>query len=75
MTWTLVSSETTAVNGTKRQFYGANPKGILILDADSWTVTSIHSASILATVSSGAGAARSDARPQAAGQAPRLLRS
>jgi hypothetical protein len=33
ITWTLVSSETTAANGTKRQFYGANPKGILILDA------------------------------------------
>jgi hypothetical protein len=32
-TWTLVSSETTAANGTKRQFYGANPKGILMLDA------------------------------------------
>jgi Lipocalin-like domain len=32
-TWTLVSSEFTASNGTKRQPYGANPKGILIFDA------------------------------------------
>jgi hypothetical protein len=31
--WTLVSSETTAANGAKQQFYGGNPKGILILDA------------------------------------------
>jgi putative tryptophan/tyrosine transport system substrate-binding protein len=31
--WTLVSSDTTAPNGTKRQDFGANPKGILILDA------------------------------------------
>ena len=32
-TWTLVSTENTAPNGTKRQPYGANPKGILIFDA------------------------------------------
>jgi hypothetical protein len=32
-TWTLVSLDTTAPDGTKRQLYGANPKGILILDA------------------------------------------
>jgi hypothetical protein len=31
--WTLVSADTTASNGTKRQFDGANPRGILILDA------------------------------------------
>jgi len=32
-TWTLVSEETTAQNGTKEQPYGPNPRGILILDA------------------------------------------
>ena len=32
-TWTIVSDEITAPNGTKQQPYGANPKGILILDA------------------------------------------
>jgi hypothetical protein len=32
-TWTLVSYETTASNGTKQQTYGANPKGILIFEA------------------------------------------
>jgi len=32
-TWTAVSSESTAPNGAKDQFYGATPKGILILDA------------------------------------------
>jgi Lipocalin-like domain len=31
--WTLVSSDATAPNGTKRQDFDANPKGILILDA------------------------------------------
>jgi hypothetical protein len=31
--WTLVSSDTIAPDGTKRQTFGANPKGILILDA------------------------------------------
>jgi len=31
--WTLVSSETTAQNGSKERFYGPNPKGVLILDA------------------------------------------
>jgi hypothetical protein len=30
--WTLASNEATAPNGTKRQDFGANPKGILILD-------------------------------------------
>ena len=32
-TWTLVSSEATAPNGTKQQYFGANPRGILMLDA------------------------------------------
>jgi hypothetical protein len=32
-TWTLVSSDYTASNGTKRQPFGANPKAILIFDA------------------------------------------
>jgi hypothetical protein len=32
-TWTLVSTEDTASNGTKHQYFGANPRGILILDA------------------------------------------
>ena len=39
--WTLVSFETTAANGTKQQPYGANPKGVLILDASgrySWAL-------------------------------------
>jgi hypothetical protein len=31
--WTLVSNDSTAPDGTKRQLFGANPKGILILDA------------------------------------------
>ena len=31
--WVLVSSETTPPSGAKRQDFGANPKGILILDA------------------------------------------
>ena len=31
--WTIVSNEGTAPNGTKQQPFGANPKGILILDA------------------------------------------
>jgi hypothetical protein len=31
--WTLVSNETFGKDGTKRQDFGANPKGILILDA------------------------------------------
>ena len=31
--WTLVSAENVAPDGTKRQNFGANPKGILILDA------------------------------------------
>ena len=30
--WTLVSTDATAKDGTKRQAFGANPKGILILD-------------------------------------------
>ena len=30
--WTLVSNETIAADGTKQQPFGANPKGILILD-------------------------------------------
>jgi len=32
-TWTLVSNDNVAPDGTKRQLYGPNPKGILILDA------------------------------------------
>jgi Lipocalin-like domain len=32
-TWTLVSTEDTAANGTKRQPWGANPKGIHIFEA------------------------------------------
>ena len=31
--WTLVSNDTIAPDGTKQQPFGANPKGILILDA------------------------------------------
>jgi len=31
--WTLVSEEMTAQNGTKEEPYGPNPRGILILDA------------------------------------------
>ena len=31
--WTLVSNDTFAPGGTKQQDFGANPKGILILDA------------------------------------------
>jgi len=31
--WVVVSSETTPPGGAKRQDFGANPKGILILDA------------------------------------------
>src|SRR5215831_7522906 len=31
--WTLVSTEVTQTDGKKRQDFGANPKGILILDA------------------------------------------
>jgi hypothetical protein len=31
--WTLVSTDVTAKDGTKQQNFGANPKGILILDA------------------------------------------
>ena len=32
-TWTLVSTEDTVANGTKRQPWGANPKGIHFFDA------------------------------------------
>jgi hypothetical protein len=32
-TWTLVSNDNTLPDGTKRQLFGANPIGILILDA------------------------------------------
>jgi hypothetical protein len=31
--WMLVSNDTTAPDGTKQQTFGANPRGILILDA------------------------------------------
>jgi hypothetical protein len=33
-TWTLVSNDNLAPDGTKRQIFGPNPKGIMILDAD-----------------------------------------
>jgi Lipocalin-like domain len=39
--WTPVSQEATAPNGTKEQPFGANPKGVLILDASgrySWAL-------------------------------------
>lgn len=32
-TWTLVSTEVTPPTGPKRQYFGANPRGILMLDA------------------------------------------
>ena len=32
-TWRLVSTETASPSGAKRQFYGANPRGIIIFDA------------------------------------------
>jgi hypothetical protein len=32
-TWTLVSADTTAPDGTKTALFGADPKGILFLDA------------------------------------------
>jgi hypothetical protein len=32
-TWTLVSVEDINPNGTKKQYHGANPRGILMLDA------------------------------------------
>ena len=32
-TWMLVSIETASPSGAKRQFYGANPRGIIIFDA------------------------------------------
>ena len=31
--WTFVSSDNVAPDGTKRQTFGANPKGLMILDA------------------------------------------
>src|SRR5262245_40556908 len=31
--WTLVSNDNTLPDGTKRQLFGPNPKGILIFDA------------------------------------------
>jgi hypothetical protein len=34
--WTLVSNDNTAPDGTKRQLFGAKPKGILVLDASGW---------------------------------------
>src|SRR5262249_61039650 len=32
-TWTVVSSANTAPDGSKREIFGANPKGVLVLDA------------------------------------------
>lgn len=32
-TWSIVSSENVAPDGAKRQLFGANPKGLMILDA------------------------------------------
>jgi hypothetical protein len=34
-TWTLVSNDNVAPDGTKRQLFGANPKGLMILGADN----------------------------------------
>ena len=31
--WTLVSTDVTPATGTKQQYFGANPRGILMLDA------------------------------------------
>jgi hypothetical protein len=33
-TWTLMSNDNVSPDGTKRQIFGPNPKGIMILDAD-----------------------------------------
>ena len=33
-TWTLVSNDNVAVDGTRRQLFGPSPKGILILEAN-----------------------------------------
>ena len=33
-TWTIVSNDNVAPDGAKRQIFGPNPKGIMILDAD-----------------------------------------
>ena len=33
-TWTLVSNDNVAPDGTKRQIFGTNPKGILIFEAN-----------------------------------------
>jgi hypothetical protein len=33
-TWALVANDNVATDGTKRQIFGANPKGILILEAN-----------------------------------------
>ena len=33
-TWTLVANDNVAPDGTKRQIFGPNPKGILMLDAN-----------------------------------------
>jgi hypothetical protein len=42
--WTLVSIDNTLPNGTKRQLYGANPKGILIFDASGqWSQIQMNS--------------------------------
>jgi hypothetical protein len=33
-TWTIISNDNIAPDGTKRQLFGANPKGILVLAAN-----------------------------------------
>lgn len=33
-TWTIISNDNVAPDGTKRQLFGANPKGIVIFDAN-----------------------------------------
>jgi hypothetical protein len=40
-TWTIVSSDNVAPDGAKRQLFGPNPKGILILDAGGQYATVI----------------------------------
>jgi hypothetical protein len=33
-TWTIISNDNVAADGTKRQLFGANPKGVLVLAAN-----------------------------------------
>jgi hypothetical protein len=41
-TWTLVSNDNVAPDGTKRQLYGPNPKGILVLDTGGHYVQNLR---------------------------------